>query len=133
MHLPSCWLVSEATSRSWHLVEEGFDTWNETTTILSGIMGYIWHPNPTNITLDTLKNVFSSKNIKLCPPQMQETRLHSSQGQWIKIFIRALSNMRKMDICTIWICLSSHFDWVFHILWKWVHSQIKMFLKARLP
>ena len=32
-HLPSFWLVSQGTSHSQHLVEQGFNTWHKSTTM----------------------------------------------------------------------------------------------------
>ena len=49
-HLRSSWVVSKATSISWHLAEQGFNTWHKSTTMWKTSWGLsLWdtHDNPT--------------------------------------------------------------------------------------
>jgi hypothetical protein len=60
-HLPSSWLVSQATSLSQHLAEQGYDTWHKSTTYVTYIMGLShWeaHDKISKNTFDSIKEAF---------------------------------------------------------------------------
>ena len=65
-HVPSSWLVNHATSLSWHLIEEGFNTWHKLTTIWKatwGLSHWETHNNPTRskMAFDDVKEAFLAK------------------------------------------------------------------------
>ena len=65
-HLPSSWLVSQATSLCQHLAKQGFHTWHKLTTMCKaswGLSHQETHNSPTTskITLDNIKESFLAK------------------------------------------------------------------------
>ena len=65
-HLPSSWLVSQATSLSRHLVKQGYNTRRRLTTVWKaswGLSHWETHDNSTtsNIALNDIKEAFLTK------------------------------------------------------------------------
>ena len=65
-HLPPSWLVNIATSLSWNLAKQGFNTWHKSTTMWKtswDLCHRETHDNPTTskTTYDVIKEVFLAK------------------------------------------------------------------------
>ena len=63
-HLPSSWLVNQATSLSQHLAEQGYDTWhkiNNHVTYIMGLSHWEAHDKASKNTFDAIKEAFLAK------------------------------------------------------------------------
>jgi hypothetical protein len=64
VHLPSSWLVNQATSLSRHLDEQGANTWHESTTMWKASWGLSHrgdNPTTSKFTFVNIKEVFLAK------------------------------------------------------------------------
>ena len=63
------WLVNKATPLSWHMVEQGFNTWHKSTTMHKrswGLSHWETHGNPSTLKLHTMiSRRFSSQIVEL--------------------------------------------------------------------